>query len=167
VKFEAAVGLQKFRQTRPPVTRSKSACAGQRGIPMREVRALAIPHVKLIRTRRFSDEGDYFCQTYQHPAFAARGIRQSFVRDDQFGADRNGSRFALSAATICTVKLVRVLNGRHSTLLSVFKGGSSKRRQATSSIWRARLGPRRASAKCSPAPLLSPSSTRLLAEPRH
>jgi dTDP-4-dehydrorhamnose 3,5-epimerase-like enzyme len=38
---------------------------------MLEVRTLAIPDVKLIRTNRFSDGGGYFCETFQRPAFAA------------------------------------------------------------------------------------------------
>jgi dTDP-4-dehydrorhamnose 3,5-epimerase len=39
---------------------------------MLEVRSLAIPDVKLIRTSRFSDGRGYFCETFQRPAFAAQ-----------------------------------------------------------------------------------------------
>jgi hypothetical protein len=49
---------------------------------MLEVRSLAIPDVKLIRTDRFSDGRGYFCETFQRPAFA--GLQRCWMPEYGF-----------------------------------------------------------------------------------
>ncbi|MET4446969.1 hypothetical protein ABIB75_005267 [Bradyrhizobium sp. GM2.2] len=53
---------------------------------MLELRSLAIPDVKVIRTDRFSDARGYFCETFQQSAFAEKGILIPFRRDSRMGS---------------------------------------------------------------------------------
>ncbi len=81
---------------------------------MLEVQGLAIPEVKLIRTRRVSDDRGYFCEMFQRPAFAAHGIFYDFLQDNQSGSDHVGTVRGLhfQRPPYAQTKLVRVLSGR-------------------------------------------------------
>ncbi len=78
-----------------------------------EVRSLAIPDVKLIRTPRFSDARGYFCETFQRADFAAEGIENDFLQDNQSSSDRPGTVRGLhfQRPPFAQTKLVRVLRG--------------------------------------------------------
>jgi dTDP-4-dehydrorhamnose 3,5-epimerase len=80
---------------------------------MLEVRSLAIPDVKLIKTDRFSDGRGYFCETFQRPAFAAQGIVCDFLQDNQSCSDRIGTVRGLhfQRPPFAQAKLIRVLSG--------------------------------------------------------
>jgi dTDP-4-dehydrorhamnose 3,5-epimerase len=78
------------------------------------IRSLAIPAVKLIRTKRFSDARGYFCETFQRAAFAAQGLDCDFLQDNQSRSDRSGTVRGLhfQRPPFAQTKLVRVLRGR-------------------------------------------------------
>jgi dTDP-4-dehydrorhamnose 3,5-epimerase len=78
-----------------------------------EIRSLAIPDVKLIRTPRFSDARGYFCETFQRADFAAQGIENDFLQDNQSSSDRPGTVRGLhfQRPPFAQTKLVRVLRG--------------------------------------------------------
>lgn len=80
---------------------------------MLELRSLAIPDVKVIRTDRFSDARGYFCETFQRSAFAEKGILHDFVQDNQSSSDRIGTVRGLhfQRSPFAQAKLIRVLNG--------------------------------------------------------
>src|SRR6202165_600905 len=80
---------------------------------MLEVRSLAIPDVKLIKTNRFSDVRGYFCETFQRAAFAAQGLDCDFLQDNQSSSDRSGTVRGLhfQRPPFAQTKLVRVLRG--------------------------------------------------------
>src|SRR3981081_3510372 len=78
-----------------------------------EVHSLAIPDVKLIRTPRFSDARGYFCETFQRADFAAQGLANDFLQDNQSSSDRSGTVRGLhfQRPPFAQTKLVRVLRG--------------------------------------------------------
>jgi dTDP-4-dehydrorhamnose 3,5-epimerase len=78
-----------------------------------DVRSLAIPDVKLIRTRRFSDARGYLCETFQRADFAAQGLDNDFRQDIQSSSDRPGTIRGLhfQRPPFTQTKLVRVLHG--------------------------------------------------------
>jgi dTDP-4-dehydrorhamnose 3,5-epimerase len=80
---------------------------------MLDVRSLAIPDVKLIRTNRFSHGRGYFCETFQRPAFAAQGIVCDFLQDNQSCSDRIGTVRGLhfQRPPFSQSKHIRVLSG--------------------------------------------------------
>ena len=80
---------------------------------MLQVRSLAIPDVKLIRTDRLSDGRGYFCETFQRSAFAEQGILCDFLQDNQSCSDRIGTVRGLhfQRPPFVQAKLVRVLSG--------------------------------------------------------
>jgi dTDP-4-dehydrorhamnose 3,5-epimerase len=80
---------------------------------MLEVRSLAIPDVKLIRTKRLSDGRGYFCETFQRSAFAEQGILCDFLQDNQSCSDRIATVRGLhfQRPPFAQTKLVRVLSG--------------------------------------------------------
>jgi dTDP-4-dehydrorhamnose 3,5-epimerase len=80
---------------------------------MLEVRSLAIPDVKLIRTNRFSDGRGYSCETFQRPAFAVQGMLCDFLQDNQSCSDRIGTVRGLhfQRPPFAQAKLIRVLSG--------------------------------------------------------
>lgn len=80
---------------------------------MLELRSLAIPDVKAIRTDRISDVRGYFCETFQRAAFAEKGIPHVFVQDNQSSSDRTGTVRGLhfQRPPFTQAKLIRVLNG--------------------------------------------------------
>lgn len=81
---------------------------------MLDVRSLAIPDVKLIRTKRFADDRGYFSETFQRPTFATQGILHDFLQDNQSGSDRCGTVRGLhfQRPPFAQTKLIRVLSGR-------------------------------------------------------
>jgi dTDP-4-dehydrorhamnose 3,5-epimerase len=80
---------------------------------MLEVRSLAIPDVKLIKTNRFSGGRGYFCETFRRPAFAEQGIVCDFLQDNQSCSDRIGTVRGLhfQRPPFAQAKLIRVLSG--------------------------------------------------------
>src|SRR5882757_4079216 len=78
-----------------------------------DVRALAIPDVKLIRTPRYADARGYFCETFQRADFAAHGLGSDFLQDNQSSSDRPGTVRGLhfQRPPFAQTKLVRVLRG--------------------------------------------------------
>jgi dTDP-4-dehydrorhamnose 3,5-epimerase len=80
---------------------------------MLEVRSLAIPDVKLVRTKRFSDTRGYFCETFRRSAFAENGISHDFMQDNQSFSERVGTVRGLhfQRPPFAQAKLVRVLRG--------------------------------------------------------
>jgi dTDP-4-dehydrorhamnose 3,5-epimerase len=80
---------------------------------MLEVRFLAIPDVKLIRTKRVSDGRGYFSETYRRSAFADHGILCDFLQDSESCSDRVGTVRGLhfQRPPFAQTKLIRVLSG--------------------------------------------------------
>jgi dTDP-4-dehydrorhamnose 3,5-epimerase len=78
-----------------------------------DVHSLAIPDVKLIKTPRFSDARGYFCETFQRADFAAQGLDNDFLQDNQSSSDRPGTVHGLhiQRPPFAQTKLVRVLRG--------------------------------------------------------
>src|SRR5436305_14335047 len=78
-----------------------------------DVHCLEIPDVKLIRTPRISDARGYFCETFQRAAFAAQGLDNDFLQDNQSSSDRPGTIRGLhfQRPPFAQTKLVRVLRG--------------------------------------------------------
>ena len=77
-------------------------------------RELAIPDVKLLTPKRFSDPRGYFCETYNAQRFAEAGVRVAFVQDNQ---SLSVPRYTLrglhyQAPPFAQDKLVRVVRGR-------------------------------------------------------
>lgn len=80
---------------------------------MLEVRSLAIPDVKVVRSKRFSDTRGYFCETFRRSAFAEKGISHDFTQDNQSCSERIGTVRGLhfQRPPFAQSKLVRVLRG--------------------------------------------------------
>ncbi|MBR0703327.1 dTDP-4-dehydrorhamnose 3,5-epimerase [Bradyrhizobium diazoefficiens] len=80
---------------------------------MLEVRSLAIPDVKVVRLKRFSDTRGYFCETFRRSAFVENGISQDFIQDNQSCSERVGTVRGLhfQRPPFAQAKLVRVLRG--------------------------------------------------------
>ena len=78
-----------------------------------EVRAAAIPEVKLIRPARFGDHRGYFSEVYNKRALAEAGIDLDFVQDNQSRSASRGTLRGLhfQAAPASQAKLLRVLQG--------------------------------------------------------
>jgi dTDP-4-dehydrorhamnose 3,5-epimerase len=79
-----------------------------------DVRGLAIPDVKLIRTPRLGDARGYFCETFQRADFAAQGLPCDFIQDNQSRSARSGTVRGLhfQRPPFAQAKLIRVLHGR-------------------------------------------------------
>lgn len=77
------------------------------------VEALEIPDVKLITPKRFADERGYFSETYNVRVFAAAGILNAFMQDNQSLSLKAGIVRGLhfQAPPFAQAKLVRVLKG--------------------------------------------------------
>jgi dTDP-4-dehydrorhamnose 3,5-epimerase len=79
-----------------------------------EVRALAIPEVKLITPRRFGDARGYFVESWNKRALSAAGIEAEFCQDNQSlsgpAATVRGLHF--QRPPHAQAKLVSVLKGR-------------------------------------------------------
>jgi len=80
---------------------------------MLEVRSLATPDVKMVRTDRFSDTRGYYCETFRRSAFAGKGIAHNFVQGNQSSSERVGTvrGFHFQRPPFAQAKLVRVLRG--------------------------------------------------------
>jgi dTDP-4-dehydrorhamnose 3,5-epimerase len=78
-----------------------------------DVRGLAIPDVKLIRTPRYADARGYFCETFQRADFAAHGLTSDFTQDNQSSSARPGTVRGLhfQRPPFAQAKLIRVLRG--------------------------------------------------------
>jgi dTDP-4-dehydrorhamnose 3,5-epimerase len=79
-----------------------------------EVEPTALPDVKIIRTRVFTDPRGYFVETYNRKAFAEAGIFDEFVQDNfSLSADVGTIRgLHFQSAPFAQAKLVRVGRGR-------------------------------------------------------
>ncbi|WDI32461.1 dTDP-4-dehydrorhamnose 3,5-epimerase [Hyphococcus flavus] len=78
-----------------------------------DVQSLAIPEVKLITPRRFSDDRGFFSETYNARAFAQAGVDCAFVQDNHSYSAKTGTVRGLhyQAPPHAQSKLVRVLRG--------------------------------------------------------
>ena len=78
-----------------------------------DVVATAIADVKLVRPRVFADERGWFAETWSARAFAAAGIAEGFVQDNQSLSRPRGTVRGLHFQTppMAQGKLVRVLRG--------------------------------------------------------
>jgi dTDP-4-dehydrorhamnose 3,5-epimerase len=78
-----------------------------------DVHSLVIPDAKLIRTPRVSDARGYFCETFQRADFAAQGVDNEFLQDNQSSSARPGTVRGLhfQRPPFAQTKLVRVLRG--------------------------------------------------------
>ncbi|MEX6632483.1 dTDP-4-dehydrorhamnose 3,5-epimerase [Hyphococcus lacteus] len=78
-----------------------------------DVTALAIPDVKLITPRRFSDDRGFFSETYNAKAFKSAGIDCDFIQDNHSFSARKGTVRGLhyQSPPFAQSKLVRVLRG--------------------------------------------------------
>jgi dTDP-4-dehydrorhamnose 3,5-epimerase len=87
-------------------------CRRERKLP--EVRSLDLVDVKVIRAPRISDSRGYFCETFQRTTFAAQGIENDFLQDNQSNSKRAGTIRGLhfQCPPFAQAKLVRVLCGR-------------------------------------------------------
>lgn len=79
-----------------------------------DIQPLSIPDVKLIRISRMTDVRGYFCETYVRSNFAAYGLGQDFVQDNQSSSDLAGTVRGLhfQQPPFAQAKLVRVLRGK-------------------------------------------------------
>lgn len=77
--------------------------------------SLPLSGVMLIRGRRYFDQRGYFAETYVRRDFAAVGIDQDFIQDNQSGSHRRGTVRGLhfQIPPFAQAKLVRVLRGRN------------------------------------------------------
>lgn len=79
-----------------------------------DVVALDIPEVKLVTPRRFADARGFFSETYTRRAFAAAGIADDFVQENQSYSAEAGTLRGLhfQLPPHAQAKLVRCLRGR-------------------------------------------------------
>lgn len=79
-----------------------------------DVRPLSLPDVKLIRTKRIEDLRGYFAEAYAFRDFAAAGIADEFVQDNQSFSKAAGTVRGLhfQIPPYAQAKLVRVLRGK-------------------------------------------------------
>ena len=78
-----------------------------------DIRATAIPEVKLLTPRRFGDHRGYFCETWSAPRMAAAALDFAFVQDNESLSGRAGTLRGLhyQAPPFAQAKLVRVASG--------------------------------------------------------
>jgi dTDP-4-dehydrorhamnose 3,5-epimerase len=79
-----------------------------------DIQPLFLPGVKLIRSVRFSDRRGYFAETFVHRDFAAAGIGNQFIQDNQSLSTTVGTIRGLhfQAPPFAQAKLIRVLRGK-------------------------------------------------------
>lgn len=79
-----------------------------------DVLSLTLPDVKLIRTTRIADVRGYFAEAYVHRDFAAAGIADEFVQDNQSLSIAAGTvrGFHFQIPPFAQAKLVRVFRGK-------------------------------------------------------
>lgn len=80
---------------------------------MLEIVNLAIPDVKLIRTRRFTDDRGFFTETYNRRDFLEAGVCKDFVQDNHALSTQRGTLRGLhfQRPPQPQAKLVRVARG--------------------------------------------------------
>jgi dTDP-4-dehydrorhamnose 3,5-epimerase len=78
------------------------------------VQPLSLPGVKLIAGTRISDRRGYFSECYVRSDFAAAGVANDFVQDNQSASIHPGTVRGLhfQVPPFAQAKLVRVLRGR-------------------------------------------------------
>lgn len=78
-----------------------------------EVVSLAIPDVKVIRTKKFGDHRGFFSETYSKRSFEAAGLRYDFVQDNQSLSAEVGTLRGLhfQIPPFAQDKLLRVVKG--------------------------------------------------------
>lgn len=78
------------------------------------VEELAIPAVKLLTPTRHGDSRGLFCEVYNARTFAAAGITDVFVQDNQSVSSQAGTirGLHLQRSPFAQAKLVRVVRGR-------------------------------------------------------
>lgn len=78
-----------------------------------KIESLALPGVLLLTPRVFEDARGTFVETYRQESFAAFGVGQAFVQDNEVYTHRAGTIRGLhyQAAPFAQAKLVRVLAG--------------------------------------------------------
>jgi dTDP-4-dehydrorhamnose 3,5-epimerase len=78
-----------------------------------DIRATAIPEVKVLIPRRFGDHRGYFCETWSAPRMAAAGLDLAFVQDNESLSARAGTLRGLhyQVPPFAQAKLVRVAAG--------------------------------------------------------
>ena len=78
-----------------------------------EIRATALPDVKILTPRRFGDARGYFCETWNAPRLAAGGLDLAFVQDNESLSAQAGTLRGLhyQAPPFAQAKLVRVAKG--------------------------------------------------------
>ena len=79
-----------------------------------DVLPLSLSGVRLIRAKRYLDPRGHFAETYVRRDFAAAGIDQEFVQDNQSCSSARGTVRGLhfQISPFAQAKLVRVLRGR-------------------------------------------------------
>ena len=78
-----------------------------------EIRATALPDVKVLTPRRLGDARGYFCETWSAPRLSDHGIDIAFVQDNESLSARPGTLRGLhyQAPPFAQTKLVRVVQG--------------------------------------------------------
>jgi len=78
-----------------------------------DVRAIALPDVKVLTPRRFGDQRGYFCETWSAARMAEQGLDVRFVQDNESLSAKAGTLRGLhyQAPPFAQVKLVRVARG--------------------------------------------------------
>ena len=78
-----------------------------------ELRATALPDVKLLTPRRFGDQRGYFCETWSAARMAEQGLDLRFVQDNESLSAKAGTLRGLhyQAPPFAQAKLVRVALG--------------------------------------------------------
>ena len=78
-----------------------------------EIRATAIPEVRILTPRRFGDARGFFSETWNAAAMAAAGLDLTFVQDNESLSARAGTLRGLhyQAPPFAQTKLVRVNRG--------------------------------------------------------
>ena len=81
--------------------------------PLPTVTELALPGVRLITPRRFSDERGWFCETWQAEDWRSLGIPTGFVQDNLVFSARRGTLRGIhwQKAPYGQAKLIRCLAG--------------------------------------------------------
>ena len=75
-----------------------------------DIRATAIPEVKVLTPRRFGDRRGYFCETWSGARMAEAGLDLAFVQDNESLSPRAGTLRGLhyQAPPFAQAKLIRV-----------------------------------------------------------
>jgi dTDP-4-dehydrorhamnose 3,5-epimerase len=78
-----------------------------------DVRATALPEVKVLTPRRFGDARGYFCETWSAGRMAEAGLDLAFVQDNESLSAQQGTLRGLhyQAPPFAQSKLVRVVRG--------------------------------------------------------